>query len=475
MIPFNIGEQLLQIAFNNFKRENESERQQFYLDMSSFYFKIKNHMETVLRKSFEDKPFSKETLDNIYWVHDDIIDKIISRKTSGLMTKDPIITVNEKQDEKLNQFLYDIGFWQAVKEVYKRTKYFNTVIAMPVYDEEDDRMRVDIYQGDNVSVISKKNYLLIEQMKILKVDQDQTLYYAYWSKDEHYIVDANGNKKSIGNNTASKNPFGKILASICRDKIGTDFWGEPNVALYTYQMLHTMKLSDNERGEFYYKFPIGLSINVPFKTDQKLSPGYIMKVENNNPDANIDLKFIPTNTDWGQIRENESYRKESFMVNQKLPASSVSTEVKVLSGYAKTMDELELVEARMEDKTTVQRFAYDLLENTIIMAQYYGLLDKSYKIENITAQFQEVKSYETESDKWLRREKELALGMSDVIDFIMEDEDCSEDEAKAILETKRKRRLETKIEDKTVKTKTGMDLFGDVLNEEPTNNDNLNV
>lgn len=468
MIPFDIGTQLLNVSFSNFIRKNEAERQKFYLDMSAFYFKVKDHMEEILKREFADKPFSKETLDSMYWVHDDVLDKIISRKTSGLLARDPIISIDKNNDEELNDFLYNINFWQTVKEVYKRSKYYNTVLAMPVYDKDSESMRIDIYQGDNVGVITKKDYLKIDQMKILKVDVDQTLYYTYWSAEEHYRLEANGNKTAIGNNSNYLNPFKKIPVSIYRDKIGTDFWGEPNIALYTYQMLHTMKLSDNERGEFYYKFPIGFALNLPIKTGQKMSPGYLINTENKNPDQTVDLRFVNTGTDWSQIRENEQQRKESFMVNQKLPASSVSAEVKVLSGYAKNMDELELVESRLEDKGNVINFAYDLLENTLLMAKYYKLIKKEYKRKSITVQLQEVKSYETESDKWMRREKEMALGMSDVVDFIMEDEDCTEAEAIEILAKKRKRREETQIEDKTQKPKPENDLLTSLLNEEET-------
>lgn len=470
MIPETIGINLLTQAFNMFKRQNEADRQNFYMNMSAFYFRIKPEMERVIKDEFLKKPFSKKTLDKMYWFHDDVIDKIISRKTTGVLSNNPILLYNEKQDENLDNFLHSINFWESIKEAYKRSKYFNTVLQMPVFDYEENTIRLDLLQGDTCSVNTKKDYLKMRGLLIPRLDENQEIYYTFWSNEEHKITRPDGEAMKIKNNPNGVNPYNIIPASILRDSIGWDFWGEPNIALFTFQMLHTLKVSDNERGEFYYKFPIALAKNLKITDQDEMSPGYILKQENSNPDVTMALEYISPNADWSSIRENEAARREQFMVNQKIPASSASADIKVLSGYAKNIDELELVESREGDKANLQRFIYDCLEKTLIVAKYNSGKMKDFKlssidINKITMQYQELDSFESESDKWMRREKEKLYGMKDEIDFIMEDENCNEKEAIKILESKRARRDKLKLEDKTVKPITAQDLF----NQTPDN------
>ena len=471
MIPETIGIDLLNQAFYMFKRQNEADRQKFYINMSAFYFRIKSEMERVIKNEFLKKPFSEKTLEKLFFFHDDIIDKIISRKTVGVLSNNPIVMYNDKPDEALDQFLYSINFWESIKEAYKRSKYFNCVLQMPVFDYEEKVLRLDLLQGDTCSVNTKKDYLKIRELLIPRLDENQEIYYTFWSETEHKATRPNGENIPIKNNPQNKNPYGKIPVSILRDSIGWDFWGEPNIALYTFQMLHTLKISDNERGEFYYKFPIALARNLKLTDQDEMSPGYILKQENANPDVTMALEYITSNTDWSSIRENEKSRREQFMVNQKLPASSASADVKVLSGYAKNIDEIELVESREGDKANLMRFIYDAIDKTLMVARYNSSQMKDFKLGNydinkIALQFQEINSYESEQDKWLRREKEKQYGMKDEIDFIMEDENCSEDEAIDILESKRERREKYNLDDKTVKPVTTQDLFGNLATAE---------
>lgn len=470
MIPETIGLDLLNTAFYLFKRDNEKDRQMFYANMSAFYFRIKTEMERVIKEEFLKKPFSQKTLDRLYFFHDDVIDKIISRKTAGVLANNPVIFENDKQNKSLDDFLYSIGFWESIKEAYKRSKYFNTVLQIPVFDYEDNTIRLDLLQGDTCAVNTKKDYLKIRELIIPRLDENQQIYHTFWSETEHKTFRPNGENIPIENNPKNINPYNVIPASVLRDSIGWDFWGEPNIALYTFQMLHTLKVSDNERGEFFYKFPVGLAKNLDLANEDSLSPGYILNQKNTNPDVTMDLEYISTNTDWGQIRENESARREQFMVNQKLPASSASADIKVLSGYAKNIDEIELVETRESDKANLLKFIYDALGKILIVANYNSGKLKGYnlkgvKIENLTIQYQEINSFENEQDKWLRREKEKMYGMKDEIDFIMEDNNCNEAEAIKILESKRKRREQLNLEDNTKAKPQLNDLFGNVINE----------
>jgi len=104
----------------------------------------------------------------MFYMHDDVIQKIISRKTAGLLTLNPKITIGEKQNKDLDDFLFKINFWEQIKELYKRSKYFNTVLLMPVYDANTKELRIDLCQGDSYTVIPEEDYTKINQINFRK-------------------------------------------------------------------------------------------------------------------------------------------------------------------------------------------------------------------------------------------------------------------------------------------------------------------
>ncbi len=443
---------LMTVNFTYMLRRNEPVRLRLWQQLACFYNQEFEKMEQVIQEYFLNKPFNEKTLAHrILYKHEDIIQKLIHRKTAGLFSNLPNVTLSqvdkpEVLDENLEVCLKEYDFFSAVQEAYRRSKYFNTVIVMPLYNQEEDSFRLDVICGDICTVVPKSDYFLIDAMKIIRVNSQFQVYYSVWKEDQHFTEDSGQNKIADPENENNINPYkdinGKpiIPAAILRERPGKDFWGEPNWSLFFHQMFHTMKVSDNERGEFYQKFAPLIGINAKLNNDTILDPGSYNNFESNDPQKKISIESIKMETPWHEIRENAKFHDESFMMSQGIPAASASTNTpRAASGAAKTIDEVELTEQRMEDQNILFAFMLDLLEKMRIVWNYNitapnkkgrKALQEKYVFD---IQFTEEKPLESIDDKIKRREMEYEYKIKTPIDFIMEDYECSEEEAKTIL------------------------------------------
>ena len=86
-----------------------------------------------------------KTLERMPFVYDDIIQKVVGRKTAGLLAKQPSIELSQgdgetKQIFDISKFLEETRLNEAVDEAIQKAELFNTVILQPVYrDWETDR------------------------------------------------------------------------------------------------------------------------------------------------------------------------------------------------------------------------------------------------------------------------------------------------------------------------------------------------
>ena len=150
----NIYEELNK-AFSAALRKSESNRLSVHNEFAAFY---NNDYESIcgyLREATLNNPFSEETLKDLRFRHVNVIKKIISRITSGIFTKDPVIKLNDSADKDINtlsKILTDCRFVQKVKEAFEKAVYFNTVEANVVWDSKSQKIRIDIITPNNYVV-----------------------------------------------------------------------------------------------------------------------------------------------------------------------------------------------------------------------------------------------------------------------------------------------------------------------------------
>lgn len=430
----------MELQFKAMLQRSEAVRQSIHQDFAAFINNDYEEITRILKKITLNNPYSADTLNdqNFYFQHIDILDKILTRLSSGIYTQMPIREiydvngeVNVEATDKLNLILEQIGYHSKVKEAFKKAIYFNCLVVNPVFDineqAENKKFRLDVITPDNFAVKTKENYLEMKAIAIRKADENNEVYLSVWTEEEHY------NKSGLQewtapNNEEGINPFSPVLPfSVLRIKEGTDFYGEPNWNLYLNQRSYDIRLTDLDRSEVGTIFNIWVGTNTKFAKDETFRPGELKQIESNS-EYPASLQNVSGDIDYTSIRENIDWKNKSVMNSEGLSAQSGSVDVASESGVKREMDEVELKEKRENYKETLYAFEIDLLNKIRMVWNEYNPTNQIADGEfDIT--FSEEQSTETVQDKIARREMEKKFGLKDEVDFVMEDFEISEAEA----------------------------------------------
>jgi hypothetical protein len=400
----------------------------------------------VIKAYFVNKPFSKDTLDNMFFEHDNVVQKIIKRKTAGIFTKDPKIVLrdknnNEIDDKNLPAVLKEINFIAKIKDAYEKSKFFNVIISHIVYSQFNNKLRVDLITPSMCTVeVEDEDYLQMKSIRVQHAKPDGEIFWTYWDKVSHYLLDDYSNTKAPDKNPDMKNPYGILPFPVLRDKEDIDFWGNPNWPLFLFQMAYDLKISDNDRGEFYHKFPIGIGVNLNLPDKDKVGPGYISNTKDvNNDKPTPSLDYVSAPVEWGELRENEKARREALMSHQGIPAASASSDIKDLSGASKSIDEKELIESQNDDKIKLYNFIIDSL-NVLRIVHNTHFPNRKISEGNFDCIFTEDEITETEADKTQRWDRQTKYGIKDKLDLVMEELELPQPEAEKYIQERNDRK-----------------------------------
>jgi hypothetical protein len=429
MIYINDFLNSLNIAYSNVLATSDAQRQRLHQDMACFYYNDYEEITRILKEETLNNPYSQETLDNIRFRHIDMIRKTVRKLTAGVYQQRPIrkLVLNEEETnpELLDMLLEQCKFHQVVKDCYEASQFFNTVFAMPVYDHEKNKLKVEVILPNDVVVHERElDYLEFDAIAI-RSTIGKEICYAVWTEKEHFIKSGE-TKKPIETNPDMVNPFTPVIPiSVLRLRKGWDFYGEPNWNLYNAQKELTINNTEMKLAEQKTLHQAWLAINMQLGNNETISSGKILQRNNVRDDeATPTLESVTSNYDFQSIRENTDYLLTQLAISEGLNASSVSQDVNDMSGIAKIVDNAELEERRLDNLDLLYAFEVDLLNKCRMVWNKYSnekLNDKAvFEVE-----FIEDPQTETISDKAARREMEKKYGIANEIDFVIEDKELA--------------------------------------------------
>jgi hypothetical protein len=121
--------QEITIAKYKSKYYSQQELAQLVYKMMIFYEEVPEAMELCMKEYYEDKPILAKSWKKYRFRHDDILKKILSRKTGEVLTPAPAVryyTDDQKTEELDVGWLLDkVKFWQHVKEAQGVRTYSN--------------------------------------------------------------------------------------------------------------------------------------------------------------------------------------------------------------------------------------------------------------------------------------------------------------------------------------------------------------
>ena len=425
-------------AFVNTLSRSEAARLNLHEEFAAFY---NNDYESIcgyLREATLNNPFSAETLKDLRFRHVNVIKKIVSRITSGIFTKDPVITLKEEKgsQELLDRVLTDCQFIRKVKDAFCKAVYFNTVDVQVVWVPESKRLRIDVLTPNNYVVDTGNDYLRKTSIAVRKADSEGEIFWSYWSSSEHYLI-KEGRKIAAEGNPEMVNPFAGLghsssplpFAALRIDE-GDDYFGEPNWNIFLHQKNLDIRLTDLNETELKTLHQIYFGINTNFTKDETFRAGDFKQINNvKEEDKTPAIQSITSNANYSSVRENIDWHNRLVLGSEGLNGSSASTELKAESGAAKTIDELELFEKREEYKSTLYYFMIDLLTKAAMVWNCYNSEQKLPVDPRFNIRFSDSRISESLDDRIKRYDMAIKYGFKDEVDIAMEELELSEQEA----------------------------------------------
>lgn len=374
----------------------------------------------------------------------------VVRRTCLLYQKQPDRVYSSDPSEKQNLVLAKT--YRNYKEFYRLARTLNTILVRPIWNDKTKQFDyIKLGRHFATVIVSEDNQYEMEELiypreVTLEGEKDSQIVYFHWTADGHYITDENDDKlditKVLGEGAEEVNPYGRIPFSVLRIKESDDFWGDGLSTLVNATEQLSLQVSDNfYANKFQFGYPLGVNLNIS-ASEFEVAPDSPIMVENVRNDMVMpDLRFV--NADHKTLESNElnDWLRKTVGTCEGLSASSFTQNETALSGYAKTIDNLELLEINNDDAESLQEFEKDLFELMKLESKLYN----GVSLDSLTLNEVNFKKYEfpkTSDEIWAEREYKYKYNLESEIDWLMMDRNgLTEDEAMEILTKNR----ETKI------------------------------
>lgn len=437
---------IFQSVYQNQINENEQARLKMYWDFWYFYEndepQKKRYYKSLLSGNGSEakRLYSDNTLNKIIFASEDIIQKVLKRQSAGIYDDYPVYKIGGKVNDDLDKLLVSLNWVAKIKESYEKALFFNVIETYIRFNE--NKLCLDILTP-NQYLINVREYDYLEKSELFiassrqnPVNKEFEVVYIVWNDNEHYIMDVNETKLPIKNNDNGVNPYNIIPSATLRVREGLDYWGEPDWDLFNAQSRIDIIRTNHNFTALFQNFPIWVATNIDPKELTELSPNKIIKVQNVPQDMQQPtLVSVKPEVDWAQMRANIDYEIKDIMRSKGIPANSGSIDTVAQSAAAKLIDEIELNEQRANAKNKLYYYEIDLLNRLREVYNYHAPEMGLNKLPagEFDVLYSEEKPSEKIQDKVARREMEKKHFIKSEIDFIVEDREVDEDEAREIL------------------------------------------
>jgi hypothetical protein len=405
---------------------------------------IEKHLQKALSRTFTSDDIAEFQL--LYLpVLRRIIDKLCIVYKSGVWRT----LEGEGATEKLDELYENSDILQKQRYWYRMAKLFDTVLVRPVVRERNGEpyLNYDVFTPNKVTVIPKKDdytqpaaVVYQEQVNVKGQNQLQTVY---WTDEEHFIVDEDGNKKVLEGNPGNKNPYGELPFEVLRLKETEDFWGdgqtvlanvEEKIDVLLVQLMDLLVMQTHGQPVFN---------NARIEGEVQTGPRHPVMLIPSDPAQAAAFSFVSPDGKIKDVQDAIDWIITKTATMYGLSRSAESGESQAASGYAKMLDNWDLMEQRAEEVEILKDFEKRLYRKTVIVCNYdmnAGLPEEGFGVEFDEYDF----PVDPSVDLQVKKEK-MELGLWTPVDDIMEqDSSLTKDEAMDVLRENLKIRDEIK-------------------------------
>jgi hypothetical protein len=422
--------------------ESETERMADAQRLHDFYQgdadEICNHLVATLQRTF-----SQDDINEFQMLYLPVMRRIIDKLCIVYKGETERYLDGEGETEKLTDLYTSAGIDAKSKYWYRMGKLHHTVLVQPVVREVDGEkvLNFDIWTPNKITVIeAENNFLLpskvIYQVQVRKPDGKHEVNTVFWSKDEHFRLNEKGNVIPDPLNPNGENPYGVLPFVVLRFGETDNFWGEGETVLANIEEKVDVLLIQLMDLLIMQGHGQPVLNNARVEGDVRTGPKHPLQLSPSNPDQPASFEFATVTGKVSEITSAIDWLINKTSVMYGLAQSSEIGQSSVASGYAKMLDNWDIIEKREEDIAVLQDFERELFDVTRAVVEYEGL--ETFSEAAAGKFYVEFCEYEFPQDPKVEidvKKLKLDLGLWTPLDDLMEDDPTlTKDEAFAVIE-----------------------------------------
>jgi len=392
-------------------------------DTSAIHAYLFNYLSTII---------NERSLARMQMVTVNYVPKIIKRLTMLYKTAPTVENVSD------NYFEYNLNLNYYRKEVHRLSKLMNTILIRPIWDEGKFRFMI-LHRGICDVITDAEDWFKMKELRynvIKKVNGEEKIVRMIWTSETLKQTDLHDNVLSV-----EKNIYNRIPFIVVRLEESADFWGDGQVELVLGNEALNARITDDYNKK-YLEFGIPIGINLGVEADQfYIAPDMPFMINNVRQDMQQpSLTFAtPDHKIESSMGLNDWYVK-ALSIASGLPPSSFSQNETALSGYAKTIDNLELIDLNNDDKPAMKRFEFELFELENLILKKEGVKEMSGKL---SINFSPIEFPKTNEEIISKRKFDAEYNISTPAQWLAEDKGISVDEADEVIRNNKQANSET--------------------------------
>ena len=262
--------------------------------------------------------------------------------------------------------------------------------------------------------------------------------WVYWSSDQHVFIGAGG--KFVGmSNEAGTNPYkaldgASVIPIVTVRKIEdiSDYWGRFGADLVDATQSMNLQLGNMWETMFLQIHGQPFGVNLGLKSGAKLLVGAkhpIVAEKVQKDEVAPSLSFPKPDPDLVETRDILDWFQKMNAGAYNLPPSAWSMDETRLSGFAKFMDNIELMETREEEIENWEAVEQDLFTKSAIVWNTWNAGVAVDLALEVRVTFPAVQIPETPTERTTRWSVAIKAGLASLVDYFREVEGLELDEA----------------------------------------------
>lgn len=331
-----------------------------------------------------------------------------------------------------------VDILEKLKTMDQYATLMNTVLVEPVW--RNGAIDWDIHMRSNTIVIpDPENYLAPAKVAIawcpMNVDTLETRDgWIYWTPTEHSFMDESGQTFGMSD-PDGKNPYGIIPMTVIRKLEQNEFWGRLGADVVDANEAALVLLADIWETMIFQSFGQALFTNCGINDGDtiKLGPKNPFVAEKITTDmVPPSIQFITPDTDTANVMDQIDRYIKQVGACYSLPPGSWSLDEQRQSGFAKFMDNIELLENRDDDIPSWTRTIMDLVEKSRLVHNHFAPLNKGEVIPDgmyLMPVFPPASFPESPTEKSTRIAMDIGMGLYSAVRYHMDENGLDEDAA----------------------------------------------